>query len=226
MTHYFEILENVRRLSKRCGRDPGSIKLLAVSKNRDIDQIQQVFNEGCLDFGESRWQEAKEKILFLPENIQWHFIGTLQSNKVNPVISNFSLIHSVDHFSLLKKISQVSHEKQINTSVLLQVNTSGELTKHGLKPEEWENFLDEVNDLPNIQIKGLMTMAPMTKDETIIRLCFRRLYDLRENWKNRMRDPLIFNELSMGMSNDYGIAIEEGATILRIGSAIFETHHA
>lgn len=222
--HYQDIVRQVSEKAVACGRCPDEVSLITVTKTRPIESIQSVYGQGARDFGENRLQEALEKIPYLPSDCRWHFIGTLQSNKIGKVLSYFDLIHSVDSFVLAEKISQASLGKGCITSILLQVNTSGERTKHGLSGEEWEQVLEAVNSLSHIRIEGLMTMAPYTSDQAMIRACFRKLYQLREAWHGRMRDPAAFRHLSMGMSNDYLIAIEEGATLLRIGSAIFESN--
>jgi PLP dependent protein len=221
VTHYSEVAQSVWEKAMACGRQPQEITLVAVSKTWPVQAIESVYQEGGREFGENRIQEALEKIPLLPEDCRWHFIGTLQSNKVGKSISHFCLIHSVDTPLLAQKISQASEARGVTTSILLQVNTSGEKTKQGLSPEEWESFLESINQLSHVRIEGLMTMAPYTEDEKVIRSCFRQLYQLRERWRKQMKDPAIFQHLSMGMSHDYLIAIEEGATLLRVGSAIY-----
>lgn len=220
-THYSQIQEKVREKALACGRRPDDITLIAVSKTYPVEVVEAVYQEGGRQFGESRVQEALVKIPLMPEDCVWHLIGTLQSNKVVKAISFFRLIHSVDTPELAQKISQASQVKGVVTSVLLQVNTSGEKTKHGLSGEEWQQQLEEVNRLSNLRIEGLMTMAPDVEEEKVIRTCFRQLYQWREQWRCEMKEPAIFRHLSMGMSHDYEIAIEEGATLLRVGTAIF-----
>lgn len=221
MNQYREILSQVREKALACGRSPDGIRLIAVTKTCSIDSIQTVYKEGGRDFGESRIAEALDKIPKLPSDCRWHLIGTLQSNKVAKAISSFALIHSVDTPALARKISQVSGEKGVVTPILLQVNTSHEPSKHGLRPDEWQSELEGINQLAHLRVEGLMTMAPYTEDKERIHQCFRTLYQCRGNWRGRMKDPEAFHHLSMGMSHDYLIAIEEGATLLRIGTAIF-----
>lgn len=200
---YLKILEKV----------PSSITVIAVSKQRSLAEIDEVYSQGCRNFGENRIPEVLEKISQAPSDINWHFIGPLQKNKVNKAIGHFALIHSVDTPELAEKIDHTSFEKEVKTSILLQVNTSGEMSKQGLNPEEWRTHLEKVFLLKNIEVKGLMTMAPLTEDLEWIRRTFRALRKFGEELKL----PL----LSMGMSHDYEIAIEEGANLLRIGTAIF-----
>ena len=204
--------------ARSSGREAKGIQLIAVTKFQPVETIQEAYHCGCRNFGESRVQEALDKIPVLPSNCDWHFIGPLQMNKVGKVLSAFSLIHSVDSLRLAEKISALSQQP---TSILLEVNVSGESSKHGLAPEEWIGCLEKLNHLPHLKIRGLMTMAPFTQEENLIRPCFRKLSRLLEEWKREMKEPSIFKELSMGMSNDFPIAIQEGATMIRIGSALF-----
>ena len=219
--NYLSIQSRIKDVAKTCGRDPQEIQLVTVTKSHPVDAIKTIYDAGGRLFGESRSKEAEEKISHLPNDCEWHFIGTLQKNKVAKVISRFSLIHSVDSVELAQVISKHGLEQVLDVSVLLQVNVTGELSKHGLSPNEWEKSLDVLRQLPCLKIKGLMTMAPLTDDLGMIRDCFRKLRQLRDQWKIKMADPDIFKHLSMGMSHDYEIAIAEGATLVRIGSAIF-----
>lgn len=205
MSSYLSILEKVGRQD---------ITVIAVSKQRSIEEIKIAYDLGCRDFGENRIPEALEKMAVLPQDINWHFIGALQKNKVNKAIGHFTLIHSVDTPELAEKIAKSSEAANLTTSILLQVNTSGEASKQGLNPEAWRPHLESLFSLKNIEIKGLMTMAPLTEDTAIIRKTF---HSLRE-----FRDELKLPLLSMGMSHDYEIALEEGANLLRIGTAIFK----
>ena len=204
MSSYLSILEKVARKD---------ITVIAVSKQRSIEEIKIAYNQGCRDFGENRIPEALEKMALLPKDINWHFIGALQKNKVNKAIGHFGLIHSVDNPELAAKIAKSSEAANVTTSILLQVNTSGEASKQGLNPEAWRPYLESLFALKNIEIKGLMTMAPLTEDTALIRQTFRTLREFR--------DELNLPLLSMGMSHDYKIAIEEGANLLRIGTSIF-----
>ncbi len=223
LTNYLKTVQDVKEKAHICGRQPDEITIIAVSKGCTLDTLLPAYQEGARNFGESRVQESLTKMVHMPADCNWHMIGTLQKNKVSTAVSRFNLIHSVDSLELAKKISETSRFKSKITSILLQVNTSGEKTKHGLSETEWERHLDQLNELSNMHIKGLMTIAPLIGDEKVIRNCFKKLYHLREKWKGFLREPELFVHLSMGMSHDYPIAIEEGATLLRIGSAIFDT---
>ena len=207
------ILDQIAQFANSCRREPTDISLIAVSKGCSIEEIQEVYFLGVRDFGENRVGEVLEKMEQLPSDIRWHFIGKLQKNKVNKVIGRFTLIHSVDTIELAQKIARVSHERGIRTSILLEANTSGEEVKSGLSPQEWERHYQTLLTLKGIEIHGLMTMAPLTEDESVIRHCFSELRLLAE----RLKLPT----LSMGMSNDFPIAIQEGATIVRVGTALF-----
>lgn len=207
------LLKEIEETARACGRVPEEIKLIVVTKNIPEKKILEAYEYGCRDFGESRVIESVEKRGALPQDIRWHLIGRLQKNKVGKAVGSFALIHSVDSFELAKKISEVSLEKKRASSVLLQVNTSGEISKAGFSPDELKKKFSELNSLQGIDIQGLMTMAPLTEDESVIRNCFKNLRLLKQEFA--------VETLSMGMSHDYKIAISEGATLLRIGSAIF-----
>ncbi len=189
-------------------------QLVAVSKKRSVEEIQHFYDLGVRDFGESRVQEALAKMEQLPSDIRWHFIGRLQKNKVAKIVGLFVLIHSVDGPELAYYLSQASEKKDLRQDILLQVNTSGESSKQGLTPEEWKAEYDKVRSFPGIRIRGLMTMAPLDADESTLRQVFSSLRQLKEQ--------LQLTELSMGMSQDYPVAVEQGATLVRIGSALFD----
>lgn len=212
---YAKILEHVGAIAKQCGRDPNEITLIAISKTHSKEAIESVYQGGGRHFGESRLQEALPKIESCPKDITWHMVGPLQRNKVAKAVAAFDLIHSVADLSLAKKIS----EANTPTDILLQVNTSGELSKQGLGEQQWLEVFPELLTLPNLSIQGLMTIAPLTEDTSEIRSTFSKLRLFKEKLTQTYNLPL--KHLSMGMTNDYPIAIEEGATLLRIGSAIF-----
>lgn len=215
------IEEQIREKALACGRSD-KVRIIAVGKTYPSSILKEVYDAGCRDFGENKVQEAIEKINEMPADCRWHFIGTLQKNKIGKILdASVALIHSVDTIELAEKISASSLARKRKTPILLQVNTSGEASKHGFSKEKWESCLERLNDLPALRLEGLMTIAPLTDNEWLIRNSFRELFELREKWKGRMKDPALFTQLSMGMTHDYEIAIEEGATLLRIGSAIF-----
>jgi len=220
--NFWRVEEEIKQTALHAGRKPEEIQLVIVTKQCSFQVNQSLYEIGCRDFGENRVQELKEKSMLLPSDIQWHFIGTLQRNKTNAAIQIAALIHSVDSLELAQAISECSRKLNKNTSILLQVNVSGEQSKRGLCPDEWERCLQELNTLPFINVRGLMTMAPLTEDFKLIRHCFASLRKLRDQWQHLMREPALFKELSMGMSHDFKIAIEEGATLLRLGTIILK----
>ena len=212
---YRALQEEIAELARVAGRSPSEITLVAVSKTYPLDHVLPAYETGCRDFGENRVQEALQKMEDGPPDLRWHLIGTLQENKVRKVIGRFALIHSVDSIKLAKRLAEVSSELGVETRVLLQVNSSGESTKHGWTEKALKNDFERVAGLAGLRVEGLMTMAPFTDDKERIRSCFRGLRRLRDTL-----DPSL-PHLSMGMTQDYPIAIEEGATILRIGSKLF-----
>jgi pyridoxal phosphate enzyme (YggS family) len=218
---YLEIQNRIAEAASAAGRDPREIKLIAVTKNVPWDTAVRLYDAGQRDFAESRLEEAVSKIQLAPPDCRWHLIGTLQRNKVRKAIGRFALIHSVDTLDLAKKLSSLAAEMQLVCSILLQVNTSGELSKHGFAPEECRRRFLELCHLPGLSIQGLMTIAPFTEDQALIRRCFSALRELREELASRAPPQHALKELSMGMSHDFPLAIAEGATLLRIGTALF-----
>ena len=215
-----KLLEQIRQTSEKFGRNPDEIKLVAVTKYADIPQIREAYEAGQRDFGENYVQQALPKIAALPDDINWHFIGHIQKNKINKIIGTFVLVHSVDSVRIAEEIDKRCARKNIVQDVLIEVHTSGEETKFGVSPEEVEevaHFIAE--NCPNLALRGLMTMAPFTDDRGLIEKSFSTLLKLREKLQSQGLEQV--TELSMGMTNDWQIAIEYGATILRIGSAIF-----
>ena len=220
------IAQNVKslrdRIIKRCnetGRDSNEIKLIAVSKTFGTSEIEKVFNEGIKDFGENKAQELSVKFERMGGKIAWHFIGHLQRNKVRIVVPAAVYIHSVDSLQLASEINKYAAKNNKIQKILLQVKTSEEESKFGI--ENRSELLDLARyckDFSNIQLEGLMTIAPFTEDESLIRQSFKHLRNLKDNLNS---EGLNLKELSMGMTSDFEIAIEEGATMLRIGSAIF-----
>lgn len=218
--HYLEVKKNVVELAAKAGRNPDDITIVTVTKTHPLDELLPAYEAGSRDFGESRIQEALPKMESAPSDIRWHLIGSLQKNKVNKAVGRFVLIHSVDSPELAYKISEVSQKENLITPILLQVNTSHEATKHGLSPEEWRKYFERISTLPGIDLQGLMTMAPLTEDTRKIRQTFAALRLFKNELTERANRPI--KHLSMGMSHDYPIAIEEGATLLRIGTSIFK----
>jgi pyridoxal phosphate enzyme (YggS family) len=215
-----QIVKN--KISEKCaavGRDSSEIKLIAVSKNFGIEDINEAFNAGVRDFGENKAQELEGKFEELGDKITWHFIGNLQKNKVKYVVKSAEFIHSVTSLSLAEEIDKRAEKLNKNQKILIQVKASDEETKSGVTAEkEVIELAFACNELANVSPVGLMTIAPFTNNKNLIRQSFGYLRNLKEKLKVQ---GLSLKELSMGMTSDFEIAIEEGATMLRIGSAIF-----
>ena len=218
---YRDLLRRVEEACLRSGRHPREVRVVAVSKNRTLREIEAAWRAGMREFGENRAQELAEKLGGAPPAISWHFIGHLQTNKVKIATGKVALIHSVDSLRLAEAIGREASRQGIVQEVLLQLNISEEPTKHGFRPEELEEALLNMKDIRGIRVRGLMTMAALTGDEGEIRRCFRTLRERRDEAVHRF-PGLSLDLLSMGMSNDFEIAVEEGANLLRIGTAIFQ----
>ncbi len=208
--------------ARKSGRDPGCIRLVAVSKNVPQEKIREAQNAGANLFGENKVQEAIKKIDSLGvEKYGWHFIGHLQKNKVKNILGLFELIHSVDSIALAELIHNESLKHGCVTPILVQVNISGEGSKSGVAPDRLEETLSAASNFSGIKVKGLMAIPPFDPDPENSRTYFARLRELRDTMEKTGIENISLHELSMGMSNDYMTAIEEGATIVRVGSAIF-----
>ncbi|MBT6857042.1 MAG: YggS family pyridoxal phosphate-dependent enzyme [Nitrospina sp.] len=213
-----EVRERISQAIQKSGRDPDSVRLVAVSKQVDIAQIEEARTAGAVIFGENKVQDAVPKVDQIGrDGISWHFIGHLQKNKVKFLDERFDLIHSVDGLELAEKIAKQCQSENRVQRVLLQVNVAGETAKFGMEPGELEKQLMAFSSLKGIQVEGLMTIPPYDPDPENSRRHFSRLRELRDQCEKRLSLP----ELSMGMSNDFEVAIEEGATLVRVGTAIF-----
>jgi len=225
--------ETVAEACARAGRERDDVKLVVVTKSAEIEQIEEVIRLGFDHLGENRVQQLKkvagqvteflgrQNDLSLPSQIHWHMIGHLQRNKVRQILPTVSLLHSVDTLRLAEEINSSAAKLNRRPRVLLQVNTSNEPQKYGVPVGAATHLAEQIETLPHLQLIGLMTMAPLTRDKEAIRTCFTRARELYHEMRGEKIVGSQFTELSMGMSSDYEIAIEEGATILRIGSAIF-----
>ncbi len=218
ITNYSNILKNINETAKTCNRDPKTITLLPVSKTFPAEAMIELINEGIEIFGENKVQEAKIKKQILEKKCSLHLIGHLQSNKVRDAVGLFDMIHSIDKFSTAKDVDKEAGKISKIQKILVEVNTSGEGSKFGVNPDNAEDLCKEILTLENIKLQGLMTIGPLTDDRDQIRKSFRLLNEIKNIIAKTAPD---FNILSMGMSSDYDIAIEEGATIIRVGSAIF-----
>lgn len=217
----FNVEENIGSALKRSGRENETIKLIVVTKTIDIDRINEAIMAGASDIGENKVQELEEKYDIIGNTTNYHMIGHLQTNKVRNVIGKTSLVHSLNRMSLAKELDKRSKDNNIVTDVLIQVNVAEEESKYGFKVGEVLPFIEEILSFNNIKVRGLMTMAPFTDDELIIRKVFRTLFNLKQDISSRNYDNLTMDYLSMGMTNDYEIAIEEGSNMIRVGSGIF-----
>jgi len=216
-------LQNIRRrISEAChraGRAPESVTFQAVSKGQPPESVRAAADLGVTLFGENRVQEAKVKIGLCPSHLRWHMIGHLQSNKCRDAVHFFEMIQSVDSLALADEINKWAGKSAKNMPILLEVNVAGESSKFGYAPEKLLAELPRLNRLPKIEVHGLMTVAPFASDPEKVRPVFRKLRELKERCEQVLGAPL--PHLSMGMSGDFEIAIEEGATIVRVGSAFF-----
>ncbi|WP_430488667.1 YggS family pyridoxal phosphate-dependent enzyme [Rossellomorea marisflavi] len=208
---------SIEQACENAGRSPGDVKVVAVTKYVTIERAQEAVTAGITHLGENRDTGLTEKYEAIGNRVDWHFIGSLQTRKVKQIIDKVSYIHSLDRHSLAVEIDKRA-DKPVNCFV--QVNVSGEESKHGISPEEVRDFIISLKELVNINVVGLMTMAPHTQDEAFLRSCFRNLRMLQEEIKALGLPHAPCTELSMGMSNDFQIAIEEGATFVRIGTAL------
>lgn len=215
-------MHHIDEAARRAGRSPESIRLISVSKQVSSGKILEAYQAGSKCFGENKVQEAVSKIDEInAQDISWHFIGHLQKNKVKYLDSRFELIHSIDSLSLAEKISTYREGKNQRQAVLLQVNVSGEEAKFGMTPAELEDQLSSFGQLKGIQVQGLMTIPPQNPEAENSRQYFSALRVLRDKFQAMNIEGVELKELSMGMTNDYLIAVEEGATLVRVGTGVF-----
>ncbi len=210
----------IARAALKSGRHPEDVQLVAVTKMVPVDLLGEAISRGIKVFGENRVQDFLAKHEALGDRVEWHLIGNLQQNKAKYLVDKVGLIHSLDSINLARRLDSLSESGRRRWKVLVQVNVAAEATKHGLTTEDAPAFLDEIRSLKGLDVLGLMTIAPYVENPEAVRPVFRRLRSLREE-VSRNRAWLNLQHLSMGMSNDFEIAIEEGATMVRIGSALF-----
>ncbi len=220
-----EQLEDVKKriedACKRAGRDPSEVTLIAVSKTKPLSDIEEVLDLGIHEFGENKVQELVDKYEHIKEPVNWHMIGHLQTNKVKYIVDKVKLIHSVDSLKLANTISKEAVKKGVNVDVLIEVNVAKEESKFGIGLDEAKDLVKSVSTLPNIFVKGLMTIAPFVDNPLDNREVFRSLHDMALEIEALNIPGVSMKELSMGMTNDFEVAIEEGATYVRVGTAIF-----
>lgn len=223
-----DIKERIKSAALKAGRDISEIVIIAACKNRNTEQIKEVIDSGIVNIGENRVQEALLKYNQLltidhrPSTVRWHMIGHLQTNKVKQAVEIFDLIQTVDSFELAKEIDKRANQINKIQRILIEVKTSSEATKTGILPGETENLVQQVLNLPNLKLEGLMTVAPLVDDPEKTRPYFRKLRELKINIDRLPATGDRLTILSMGMSDDFEIAIEEGSTMIRLGRAIFE----
>ena len=215
------IRERVDAACERAGRGPEEVALIAVSKTKPLSMLQEAYEAGARDFGENKVQEILEKYPEMPEDARFHMIGHLQTNKVKQVVGKAVLIHSVDSLHLAEKIEQEAAKRDLTADILLEVNVAREESKFGLMLEEVIPLLEEVKNLPHVRVRGLMTIAPNVENPEENRKHFKKLYQLYVDIKSKNIDNGTMSVLSMGMTGDFEVAVEEGATMIRVGTGIF-----
>ena len=215
------VQNHIKESIKKSGRSEGDVTLIAVSKTKPVSDVREAYNAGVRDFGENKVQELVDKFEELPKDIRWHMIGHLQTNKVKYIVGKAYLIHSVDSYHLAEAISKEAIKKDVDVNILIEVNVADEETKFGLKSEEVCELVYNVSKLPRINIKGLMTVAPFVSDPELNRPIFKKLKQLSVDISRKNIDNVSMDILSMGMSGDYQVAIEEGAMYVRVGTSIF-----
>ena len=213
--------KNILEACERVNRKREEVKLIAVSKTKPVSMLQEIYNEGIRCFGENKVQELTDKVEQLPDDIHWHMIGHLQRNKVKYIVDKVDMIHSVDSLRLAETIEQEAAKKNVVVNILLEVNVAEEDTKFGLKVEEVIPLIEQISSFKHIKICGLMTIAPYVENAEENRNVFARLKQLSVDINKKNIDNVSVRELSMGMTNDYEVAIEEGATMVRVGTGIF-----
>ena len=216
-----EVEKNIQAACDRAGRSREEVRLIAVSKTKPVSDIEEVLTTGILDYGENKVQELSDKYDVLPKNIRWHMIGHLQRNKVTYLIGKTVLIHSVDSLRLAEQIEHEAAKADTIMNVLIEVNVAGEESKFGTTCNEAIELVRAVAALKHVKIKGLMTIAPFTDNPEDNRIYFKKLKQLSVDIKSKNIDNVDMDELSMGMTGDYEVAIEEGATMVRVGTGIF-----
>ncbi len=213
--------ENINAACAKVGRDPAEVTLIAVSKTKPYTMIEEALKSGTLDYGENKVQEINDKYEILPKNIRWHMIGHLQRNKVKYLVGKTALIHSVDSVRLAEQIEKEYAKADEIANILIEVNMAEEESKFGITAKETEEIVREISQFPHIRIQGLMTIAPYTENPETNRGYFRNMKQLSVDISKKNIDNVNMSVLSMGMTGDYQVAIEEGATMVRVGTGIF-----
>lgn len=216
-----QVEENICSACKRAGRSRDEVTLIAVSKTKPVEMLKEVYDQGIRVFGENKVQEMMDKQEVLPSDIQWHMIGHLQRNKVKYLIGKTALIHSVDSLRLAEEINRLSEKNNVVTKILVEVNIASEETKFGTSREDAVKLVEDISRLSNLRVEGLMTIAPYVENAEDNRQYFKEIRKLSVDIKQKNIDNVSMSTLSMGMTGDYMVAIEEGATMVRVGTGIF-----
>ena len=219
--HLIEVNRRIEQACIRSGRDPKAVTLIAVSKTKPVPMLEEAYAAGARDFGENKVQEIVAKKPELPEDIRWHMIGHLQRNKVSQVLGKAVLIHSVDSLRLARQIETDAAKTGLDVDILLEVNVAREESKYGFMLEEVEDAIMTIKDFPHVHIKGLMTIAPFVENPEENRGIFKKLFEFAVDIDKKNIDNVTMGVLSMGMTGDYEVAVEEGATMVRVGTGIF-----
>lgn len=216
-----QVRRNIKEACDKVGRDPSEVTLISVSKTKPVPMLKEAYDAGSRDFGENKVQEIMDKYPQLPLDIKWHMIGHLQRNKVKYIVDKVTLIHSVDSLRLAETIEQEAAKHGVEVSILIEVNVAQEESKFGLKTEEVTELVQEISKLPHVHIQGLMTIAPFVEDPEDNREIFRQLKKLSVDIEDKNINNVNMSVLSMGMTGDYQVAVQEGATMVRVGTGIF-----
>lgn len=219
--NYGKVQERVVQACRRGGRSEEDVTLIAVSKTKPLEDLREAYEAGARDFGENKVQELMDKIPNLPPDIRWHMIGHLQRNKVKYIVGKVYMIHSVDSLRLAEEISREAVKKNLTVKILMEVNVAQEESKFGVSLEAAPELAEEIAKLPGLSLEGLMTIAPFVQDAEENRKVFSKLRQLAVDISDKNIDNVSMNMLSMGMSGDYEVAIDEGATLVRVGTGIF-----
>ena len=219
--HYSEVLSNIENTCKTCGRDLGDVTLIAVSKTKPVEMLREAYDAGARDFGENKVQEIMDKYDKLPADIRWHMIGHLQTNKVKYIADKVYMIHSVESEKLALEINKQALKAGRVIPILIEVNIAGEDSKFGVPPSQCEQLICAIHNLPGIAVKGLMAVPPFVENAEDNRQYFKALKQLSVDIMQKKIDNVCMDFLSMGMSGDYRVAIEEGANLVRVGTNIF-----
>ena len=216
-----QVQKNIEESCKKVNREPGEVTLIAVSKTKPVEMLQEAYAAGARVFGENKVQEIVDKYDQMPADVQWHMIGHLQRNKVKYIVDKVAMIHSVDSLRLAETIEKEAEKKNVVVPILIEVNVAQEESKFGLKPEEVLPFIEQIAGFSHIQVKGLMTIAPYVENAEENREIFRELKKLSVDIAAKNINNVTMSVLSMGMTGDYMVAVQEGATMVRVGTGIF-----